>query len=472
MDHTKQVLVVLVIAIIMAAADSTVVLLAFPAMTQGLHTDVSSAIWTILVYMLVAAVMTTQLGKIGDIYGRAKMFNLGLITFTIASMFCGAAPNILFLIGFRIVQAIGGALVLANSGAIVADTFPRESLGKAFGYIAAGWGAGSLVGIVLGGTLTTLLGWRYIFYINVPIGIVAIVLGLKYIKDKHIMKRNVDIFGILFLGVALLLISYDAINVAAYGFSLLDAVLISVGVIMIAGLLWKERNTKDPIIDLAVFRNRTLGFSMLSAMFVAMGYFSVYFMMTLYLQGIQGLTPIYSALLLAPGAVVGFLLSPRMGGLSDRIGTRAVTTIGIVAFCVAIMLYLTIGFGFYPIAFVAASLISGLGIAMFYPANNAAVLASASKDSYGSTNGLLRTVQSLGGLMSYIIVIYIAATAIPRAVAFQVFVGTTKLLGGLTASFVVGIQSALIGSLALMIIAALLSYFRRKEPTFSRRATV
>ncbi len=462
----------LVIAGIMASADSNVVLLAFPDLTQTLHTDVSASIWTILVYMLVTTVLTTQLGRVGDIYGRAKMFNVGFVIFTVASALCGAAPTIEFLIGFRVIQGIGSALLLANSGAIVADIFPREKLGRAYGYIAAGWGAGALLGIVLGGVLTTLLGWRYIFYINVPIGIVAAVLGFKYVKDNVTVKRRLDIFGMLFLGVALTLISYDAISVASVGFSYTDAALIALGVIMIIALLLMERRSADPMIDLSVFKNRVLGGSLLAAMFTSMGYFSIYFMITLYLQGIVGLTPLNAALLLTPGAVIGFLLSPRMGRLSDRFGSGLVATFGVIAFALTILVYMTLGLStpFSYWAILLASTISGFGVAMFYPANNAAVMSNAPANSYGSMNGLLRTLQNTGGLMSYVVSIYIASTAVPRAIAFQVFVGTTQLLGGLTAAFVSGLRTGFAACLVLMLIAAVLSLLRgrvKKQQAYS-----
>lgn len=454
----------------MAAADSSVVLLAFPDLTQTLNTNVSASIWTILVYMLVTAVMTTQLGKIGDIFGRAKMFNTGFAIFTVASALCGAAPNIVFLIGFRVIQGIGAALLLANSGAIVADTFPREKLGRAYGYIASGWGAGTLVGIVLGGFLTTLFGWRYIFYINVPIGIIALVLGLKYIKSKGVEKRKIDLSGMVLLGVALTLISFDAINVAAVGFSILDAFLIGIGILMIILLLFKERRTAEPLIDLSVFKVRVLRFSLLASMLVSMGYFSVTFMITLYLQGIVGLTPLNAALLLTPGALIGFLLSPRMGRLSDKLGPHILATLGICFFAITVLCYLTISTTFSPWTIVIASIFAGFGTAMFYPANNAAVMSNAPQGSYGSMNGLLRTMQNIGGLMSYVIVIYIASTAIPRQIAFQVFVGTTQLLGGLTSAFITGIQTALVGSLILMIIAAFLSFARGKGAAHAAQA--
>ncbi len=452
----------------MASADSSVVLLAFPTLTQSLNTNVSTSLWTILAYMLVTAVLTTQLGKVGDTFGRAKMFNYGFVVFTAASALCGAAPNIISLIGFRVIQGIGAAMVVANSGAIVADTFPREKLGRAYGFMSSGWGIGAILGIVLGGALTTLLGWRYIFYINVPIGIIAMILGFKYVKDSSITSRRIDLFGMLLLGVALLLISYDAVNVAAVGFSWTDAVLIALGVVMIILLLWRERHTKDALIDLSVFKSRVLAFSILAAFFVSLGYFSVFFMITLYLQGIVGLTPLNAALLLSPGAVIGFLLSPIMGRLSDRIGARIVATIGICFLAAAVLIYLTISpnpANFSWATIILASSVAGIGTAMFFPSNNSAVMKNAAQGAYGSVNGLLRTMQNVGGLTSFAVVIYIAATSVPRSIAFQVFVGTSKLIGGIDSAFVGGIQVALLYSLVLLIFAAILSFARgRRAP--------
>ena len=462
MNHDSKVLAVLVLATLMAAADSTVVLLAFPDITQSLHTDVSSSIWTILVYMLVTAVMTTQLGKVGDIYGRAKIFNSGFAIFAGASALCGISPNIDYLIGFRIIQGIGAAMLLANSGAIVADTFKKEHLGRAYGYIAAGWGGGTLLGIILGGTLTTLLGWPYIFYINVPIGIVAVILGLRYIKSRKTRKRNIDLSGMLLLGLSLVLIVYDSISVADQGFSIMDGILILAGLITLAVFLLKERATDDPLIDFSVFKDRVVRFSLLAAMFISLSSFSIFFLVTLYLQGIVGLTPLNAALLLSPGALLGLILSPSMGKLADRVGARLVATVGAIAFAIAILIYLTLQANSDPLIVLLATVASGVGTAFFYPANNSAIMAGVQPQHRGSLNGLLRTMVNIGGIMSYVIVIYIAAASIPRQVAFQVFVGTTKLLGGLTTAFIGGIHAALLGMLVLMVIAAILSYARGK----------
>jgi MFS family permease len=202
----KIILSILMLGTLMGALDSTIVILAFPTISSSLHSDMLTAIWIILIYLLVVAVCTTQLGRIGDIYGRSRMFNTGFVIFTLGSLFCGLSPTIKLLIASRIIQALGGAFMQANSGAIVADTFPPNVRGKAFGYISLGWTSGAMLGIVLGGVITTFIGWEYIFFINIPIGIIASILGYIYIRDTVRIKAYLDTIGMLLLSVALALI--------------------------------------------------------------------------------------------------------------------------------------------------------------------------------------------------------------------------------------------------------------------------
>jgi MFS family permease len=177
--HRNIVLAIVVLGTLMGALDSTIVLLAFPVINDSLHSDFVTTIWIILAYLLIISVTTTQMGRIGDIYGRSKIFNLGFAVFTIGSALCGFSPHIYLLIGFRILQALGGAIMTANSGAIIADIFPKESRGKAYGYNSLGYTSGAMLGIVVGGIITTFISWQYIFFLNIPIGIIAVVVGLK-----------------------------------------------------------------------------------------------------------------------------------------------------------------------------------------------------------------------------------------------------------------------------------------------------
>lgn len=464
--HQKLVLFVVVLGSMMASIDASIILLAFPDMVQSLGANISSAIWTIAAYLLIIAAATTQLGRLGDIYGRAKMFNAGFAVFTVSSALCGAAPSIAFLVFFRIFQAIGAALLVANSGAIIADYFERESIGRAYGFLTTGWAVGSFLGIVLGGVLTTFFGWRYIFYINVPIGIIGFFLGLRYLKDINIVQRKLDIIGMLLLMGALLSLAFAALDSAAFGATAVNEAVAIFGVVLVASFILFESKVEDPMVDMRMLaKNHVVMFSMITGMLVSLGYFSVFFMITLYLQGVRGLDPLNSALLLLPASIVGGILGPRMGRMSDKYGARIVATGGILAYMLAILIFMTIT-PVSPLYVIAlASTVSGLGVAMFFPANNSAVMRNTEAKMYGSVNGLLRTMQNTGTLLSYAISFYVASLVISRQTAFSIFVGTTQLAGGISAAFVSGVHTALTISFVILAAAALMSLARGRRRT-------
>ncbi len=457
------ILVIVVLGTLMGALDSTIVLLAFPAITDGLHSDFITTIWIILTYLLVIAVTTTQLGRIGDIYGRTTMFNAGFAVFTVGSALCGFSPDIYFLIGSRVVQALGGALMQSNSGAIIADTFPPNSRGKAYGFSSLGWTIGSMMGIVLGGLVTTFIGWQFIFFINLPIGAVALILGFKYLKQAPRVKAKLDIGGMVLLAASLLLISYGATTLASQGIAIVNASSLLIGAAILPIFITYEGRLETPMVDFQAFKDKVLRNSCLATFFVSVGYISVVFLIIMYLQGVRGLSPLNASLLLIPGYVVGALFSPVMGRHSDKIGARTIATVGIIFLSVATLIYTAIGqnSSFYII--LLASAVSGFGTAMFFPANNSAVMAKARQGNYGSISGLLRTLQNVGILGSFVVAITVASASIPRTLAFQVFISTVKLSGGLSASFIAGIQAALYASIAILVIAALLSVTRGKE---------
>lgn len=461
--HQDIILLVVLIGVLMGAIDTTIVILALPTMTQSLHSDFFTTIWAILGYLLVLAAFTTQLGRVGDIFGRGRMFNAGLGIFTFGSLLCGLSPNATYLIAFRVVQALGGALVQANSSAIIADTFERERMGRAFGYTTVGWNVGGAIGIVLGGALTTFLGWSFIFLINVPIGIIAIVLGLRYIKDNPREPGSVNLVSIGFLALILSLISAGAIDVAAYGGNYIDAGMIAAGLLLAPLYLRHERRSKAPTINMNVFKgNNMLKFSLGAAFLQSLGYLAVLFILTLYLQGVLGMSPLSASLLLLPGYVASGITSPYMGKLSDRLGPRIVATSGILLTCIAVLIYLTLNSTTPWTTIVVASLFSGFGGAMFWPANTSAVMEHTRQELYGATSGLLRMLNSIGTIFSYSLALSIAATSIPRQIAFDVFLGT-PVKGGIPLTFINGIHAALAVSLVLLVAAGLLSFSRGKR---------
>lgn len=464
MDTRQKIIIsILMLGTLMGSLDSTIVILAFPTISESLHADLVTTLWIILIYLLVVAVCTTQLGRLGDIYGRSRMFNTGFFVFTLGSLCCGLSPAIYWLILSRGIQAFGGALMQANSGAIIADTFPPNVRGTAFGYISLGWTSGAMLGIVLGGIITTYVGWEFIFFINLPIGILATLLGYRYVKDTARADAHLDLVGMVLLGLVLTLVSYAGVDFAGQGLTGINLLLVVLGVAATVLFLFYESRCPWPIIDFAVFKNRILKYSILASFFLSLGYLSVVFLITMYLQGIRGLSPLDAALLLTPGYVVGSMLSPVMGRFSDRYGARLLATSGAAMLILATLVYLTLRLDTPLWIVLAASGISGIGSAMFFPSNNSAVMAHAPPGSFGGISGILRTVQNSGILGSFVVAITVASASIPRSVAFEVFIGTTNLVGGVSEAFLHGIDASLWASIGIMGIAAALSWMRGHE---------
>ena len=303
----------------------------------------------------------------------------------------------------------------------------------------------------------------YIFFINVPIGILATILGFRYLTDNSRVQAKLDLVGMVLLGAALTSLSFAGVDFATQGTAAINIAAFCLGIVLLVLFALFERSTTRPIIDFSALRNRVLRFSMMAAFFLSLGYLSVVFLITMYLQGIRALSPLDAALLLTPGYVVGSFLSPYMGRLSDRYGARVLATSGAAILILATLIYLTfrVDTPFWEV--LVASGVSGLGTAMFFPSNNSAVMANAPEGSYGGISGILRTVQNIGILGSFVIAITVSAASIPRDVAFEVFIGTTNLVGGVSDAFIKGIDGALLASIVIIGIAGALSWMRGHE---------
>jgi MFS family permease len=320
-----------------------------------------------------------------------------------------------------------------------------------------------MLGIVVGGIITTFTSWQYIFFINIPIGIVAVIVGLKYLKDYQRTPVKIDLLGMGLLASALVLVSLGLVDFAAQGISPYNISLAMVGAVLIPVFIWYDHRLKNPLIDFQALKIRVLRNAIFSAFFLSVGYFSVVFLVIMYLQGIRGLSPLDASLLLVPGYVAGSFLGPIMGRLSDKYGSREIATIGVFFLAVAILIYLTLNATSPLYIVLLASAVSGLGTSMFFPANNSAVMANARAGSYGSISGLLRTVQNIGLVGSYVLAISVAAASIPRQLAFEVFIGTKSLSGNVSQAFIFGIDNALYVSIGILVIAGVLSFIRGKE---------
>jgi EmrB/QacA subfamily drug resistance transporter len=456
----RAVLLLTTLGTVMVAVDSTIVILALPTMARELHSPLDTVIWTILAYLLVTAAVTAQAGRLGDLVGRGAIYNAGFGVFTIGSALSGFAPNAEFLIAARVVQAVGGAVMYANAAALLAAVFPPERRGRAFGYLVFGWSVGAILGILLGGVITTALGWRYNFFINLPIGVFAVALGLRTLPRSQRLPARFDLPGFGTFSAALGLLSYGAIEYAANGVTELALGCVVLGLVLLPVFVLVELRTTNPMLELATLKQRLMGFSMLAGLLQALGYLSVVFLLTMYLQGIRALSPLDSSLLLVPGYLVGAVAGPFMGRQVDRVGPRALATAGLLLMLVAVIAYAQLGrtswLGWIP----AISLVSGVGTGMFFPANTTAIMSQATPARFGAISGLRGSLTNIGTLLSFVVSLSIASASVSRGVAYAVFLGNFDLTGGVAAQFLGGIHAALYGSAGILGIAAALSWSR------------
>lgn len=447
-----------------AAIDTTIVILGLPVMIVDLNSDIVTMVWVIMAYLLTLTVLGTQVGRLGDMYGRVRMYNLGFAVFTVGSVLCGLAQTGPQLIALRVVQAMGGALIASNSGAIIADNVPASERGRAFGLTTIGFNVGAILGILLGGALITFVNWRWIFYINLPIGLVALYVSRHVLRERSPRERGaLDIPGLFLLGSGLLLVLLGVTNIATYGVNPSTGVPTVLGVALIVGFVAWEQYTPAPLLDFALFRERVLTASIFAAFFQALGNFAVLFLVIMYLQGVRGLSPFTASLLLTPGYVVGAAIGPISGRIADRVGARIPASTGLLFQMIGILIYSTVGLTTPLWHIVVASIFSGVGSGFFFPANSSAVMANAPPDAYGVASGLLRTFANIGMVGSFAVALLASAAAVSRAEAFAIFLGTSRLEGDLAAGFVQGVHQAFLTALIPMGIALALSIMRGRE---------
>jgi EmrB/QacA subfamily drug resistance transporter len=459
-------MIVVLIGVLITAIDGTVVVLALPAMQRDLHVSLSSVIWVIVGYLLVLTVLSTQVGRLGDIFGRVRMYEAGFGIFVLGSFLCALSWDTGAIIGFRIVQAIGGALVTANSGAVISDLFPPDKRGRAYGYNAMCWSSGALLGVLLGGIIVTYISWRWIFWINVPIGIVALGLAFRVLRERgQRTSRHLDVPGMIALGLGLFGVLWAMTELATQP---LDATTIGYlvgGVIMLIAFVLIEIRQREPVLDLSLFKIPTVAPALGASLFQGLGSFSLLFLAIMYLQGPRELTPIHASLVMVPGYAVGAAVGPFAGRLTDRFGAVVPATAGLALQAVALLIFAQMTLTTTLWLPVIGNVVNMLGGALFYPANSAAVMKSAPPARFGIASGVLRTFASIGMVFSFTTVILIASHSVSRSTAFAIFVGTATLHGALAKAFTDGLHSAFYSMVAIMAVAAVLSAIRGRFNT-------
>ena len=355
-------------------------------------------------------------------------------------------------------------MISSNSGAIIADTFGQKERGKAFGYTGLGWSIGAILGILVGGAFVTFLNWRYIFFINLPIGVFATLAGYYLLQERSPRKKeSLDLGGIVLLGLSLFLFLYSITSITGSGWTAEYGIELAIGIGAFIGFIFWERHSKAPFLDLTLFQDRIFRASSFAAFFQSLASYAVIFLVIMYLQGPRGMSPWNASLLLIPGFVLGELIAPVSGRLSDRHGARVIASVGLVLQIIGILVFSTLGLTTTVYLVVLGAVLNGAGTSTFFPANTSAVMANAPPQYYGITSGLLRTMSNLGMVCSFAVALFFASISVPREVAFQIFLGTGGISPELAGAFVDGMRSAFLASIALLVVALLLSILRGKE---------
>ncbi len=453
---------------LLSALNFSTLIIALPALIRSLHASLLAAMWVMLSYMVAQTIMVLMAGSLADLVGRRKLYIVGMAGFTSVSLVAGFAPTAGWLIFWRILQGVSGAMVMANSTALVAEVFPRRELGKALGVNVMVVAIGQIVGPVLGGWLATDYGWAWTFWFNVPVGALAVVWALLVMgfRDAGAKRaRRLDGWGIatylLCVTGLLMALTWGAIETW-------NSPVVWIGGIAFAVLLplWIriEAVHPQPLLHLPLFRKRDFTMGMVSATLNAIVRMAVMFMLIFYFQGGRGFNALQAGILSIPLAAGILVSSPFSGWLSDRIGITWPTTGGLfltLAGLVGLAFDMNLGTPYWRLAVWMA--VVGAGSGLFNSPNTSSVMNSAGPAYRGEASGIRSLTTNSGMMLSIAFTIPLITSSIPRQAMLAIFSGTEVGLRGAASSlggFIDGLRIALWVMAALMAVATVLSGLR------------
>ncbi len=442
---------VIMTGVLMTAVDTTIVVLALPEIQRGLHVDLSAVVWVIISFLLVITLLATQVGRLGDMFGRVRMYETGFAVFVLGSLACALAWNEPSIIAFRVLQGVGGAFIMANSGAVIADLYPRELRGKAYGYTSVGWTMGAIIGIVLGGVIVTYISWRWIFWINVPVGVAAAALSLVKLPESRGPVSRLDLPGVPLVAGAAVALTWGLIQVGDTGWTGAKTVtMLIVGVVLLAAFVVREQRAAAPMLPLRLFRSVPFAAANGAAFMMNAAIMAAAFLTVQYFQLGIGYGPMATGLRLLPWTATPMVIAPLAGILADRIGTRPLLATGLLlqAAGLAWVAGIASAGGGYA-RFVLPLMIAGVGISMSIPTVTAAALGAVEPADIGRASGVVNTLQRFGG-------------AFGIAIATAVFSAHGHL--GSAASVTSGYRPALAVAAGLSLIGGIVALAIRQRP--------
>ncbi len=404
MQYKWTALVITIVGIFLPSLSTRIVVIGLPTIASELHVGAAEVIWIGQSFLLTQLALVLLIGRISDLYGRVRLFNIGFILFTIGSTLSALAGDAAQLIVFRVVQGVGAALLGTNSTAIMTDASPKNELGRFLGINQTAFRFGSIAGLTLSGLILSFLSWRGLFYINIPIGIIGFVIGYTKLRElaTEDPTKTIDWIGFatFALGITLALV---AITFLSYGLSGLDEGLglLALGLVLIVLFVKREASIAFPILDLKLFKNRFFAMGNIAGSLNAVTWGMVVIILAFYLQIELGYSPLRAGLGLLPLDAVYLVASIVFGNLSDRYGSRSLTTLGLLVIGSGFLVMTTFGptTPYWEIAAVLCS--AGIGNGMFSSPNVRAIMSSVPVNRRGVASGFQGTMFNVGFTAGY-----------------------------------------------------------------------
>lgn len=465
---------------LLASLNFSTLIIALPALMRGLHSTLLQGVWVLMAYMVAQTVMVLMGGSLADTFGRRRLYVAGMALFTVVSLAAGYSTTADTLIVFRVIQGIGGALVMANSTALVADAYPRNALGRALGVNVMVVAVGQIIGPVLGGWLTTDYGWSWTFWFNVPFGVIGVLWTLwVFSKDgrEKVQGRQMDWGGIVayLIAVTGLLMALSEGSVIGWHepFVYVTAALFVIGMPI---WIWIERRHPAPLLHLPLFKNRTFGLGALAASLNGVARMAITFLMIFYFQGAKGDSALTAGLLLIPMAVGMLVISPISGGIADRYGPTLPATGGILLSMVG-LIGLAVNLSLHSPYWLIALwlLLAGLGSGFFNSPNTSSMMNAAGASKRGEASGIRALTTNTGMMLSVAFSFLLVTRAIPRTAMLAIFAGTAANLPNAQqalSGFMNGLHLAFWVMAGVSLVAAVLSALRENPNTEDETAVL
>ena len=383
---------------IITTLDSSVVNVSLPVISQQLKAGIGVVQWVVLSYLLAVTSLLMIFGRLGDLVGRRRIYQVGIVLFTFSSVLCGFSQNVTMLIFGRALQGTGAALLVAVGPALIGEIFPPQQRGKALGFLGTTVSVGLSVGPAVGGLITSWLGWRYIFFLNLPLGLLAVFLIRRHLRtDGNPLMTHFDFVGAATMAGGLVSLMLALSRGSDWGWS--NTVILNllfVALIFFTLFFISQHRSAHPILDLKLFKNPIFRSAVTSGFLAFAALFSQTFLLPFYLIQLRGFPPAHAGLFLMSVPSVMAFVAPSSGSFSDRVGTRGLCVTGLFLLGLGFVLLSTLTASTPQLVIVSFLRVTGLGVGMFNPPNNADLLSSVPRERLGNASGMMGLTRTLG----------------------------------------------------------------------------